>query len=78
MGMTKLRRSLLSELLLGQDLLQAGLTFISDCIKTPGDRELEFKWRRFPQRKILGLLHILSLRTQSGFNLNKNKVKAQV
>lgn len=53
----------------GQDLLQAGLTFISDCIKTPGDRG-QFKWREVSPEKDLGLAAHLSLRTQIGFNLS--------
>ena len=57
----------------GQDLLQAGLTFISDCIKTPGDCG-QFKWREVSPEKDLGLPAHLSLRTQTGFNFElKNK-----
>lgn len=56
-GRVKVKEVLALRVVPGQDLLQDGLTFISECIKT-----LEIMGNsgggRFPQRKILGFLHI--------------------
>ena len=56
-GRVKVKEVLALRVVPGQDLLQYGLTFISECIKT-----LEIMGNsgggRFPQRKILGFLHI--------------------
>lgn len=68
-GRVKVKEFLALRVVPGQDLLQDGLTFISDRIKTPGDRG-QFRWREVSPEKDLGLPAHLSLRTQIGLNLS--------